>query len=357
MESDDNAFDTPITFESPDLSERDWIRELDFETDFDRGGMGGYASKGAEKDMRLIDWSPSDSLPSSGMGTVCARSRDSGPLVARGNSPELCVGTRAGAREPLLRLQGGGEIWPVEDGGEAGRAVSIALRMVEALAGLAVAANGDEVRRREAGSSEGEGGEAALSDPPEGARTWEMVTGWTMLALTERGIPPDMARARGGGKGGEDGDDESLRGEDGLFIELLGEVTGEPARFDGNICDADVAWWRSEGGAVAMAFALARLAAIAAATLFFLLFLGVVGGKLANPSGLGHTFSTCFRAIESKVSRIAKPLSGQTSSKTQNNNRADSRTGGLVSLKAFFKDFSNVSRPPEDSMAFFERWP
>lgn len=106
-----------------------------------------------------------------------------------------------------------------------------------------------------------------------------------------------------------------------------------------------------------MAFALARLAAIAAATLFFLVVLGVEGGKTANSSGLGHTFSTCLRARGSRVSNIANPLSGQTSSKTQNSNRAVSRTGGLVSLKARFKDFSNVSRPPEASMTFFERCP
>lgn len=233
----------------------------------------------------------------------------------------------------------------------------MALRMIGALPSMAGAANGDEVRRRKVDSSEGEGGEVALSDPPEGVRTWETVTGWIMLALTERGIPPDTARDRGGACVGEDEEVESLSGEDGLFVGLLGEVTGEPARFDGSICDADVAWWRSEGGAVAMAFALARLAAIAAATLFFLLFLGVEGVKFANSPGLGHTFSTCLRAIGSKVSRIAKPLSGQTPSKTQNSSRADSRTGGLVSLKAFFKDFSSVSSPPEDSTAFFERCP
>jgi hypothetical protein len=233
----------------------------------------------------------------------------------------------------------------------------MALRIVEALfTGLAVVANGDEVRRRKVDSSEGEGGEAALS---EGVRAWEIVTGLTILTLTERGIPPpEAARGRAGGTVGEVGeDDENLRGDAGLFVELLGDVTGEPARFDGSICDADVAWWRSEGGAVAIAFALARLAAIAEATLFFLVFLGVEGGKLANSSGLGHTFSTCLRARGSKVSKIAKPLSGQTSSKTQNSNRAVSRTGGLVSLKALFRDFSSVSRPPEPSMAFFERCP
>lgn len=75
--------------------------------------------------MRLIDWSPSESLPSSGMGIDCARSRDfSWSVVADGTNSGLCVRTCAGAvREPPLRLRGGGENWLVEEGGDAGRAV------------------------------------------------------------------------------------------------------------------------------------------------------------------------------------------------------------------------------------------
>jgi len=56
MESDDKAFDTLTAgFELLDLGESDWIREFDFGTEFDRGVMGGYTSKGVENDMRLID--------------------------------------------------------------------------------------------------------------------------------------------------------------------------------------------------------------------------------------------------------------------------------------------------------------
>lgn len=72
-------------------------------------------------------------------------------------------------------------------------------------------------------------------------REWEAVAGLKTLALTERGVWPDTARARGGGGDGDDGDDECLRGDAGLFVELLGEVKGELARLDGSMCDADVA--------------------------------------------------------------------------------------------------------------------
>jgi hypothetical protein len=43
------------------------------------------------------------------------------------------------------------------------------------------------------------------------------------------------------GEDGEDEEDENLKGDAGLFIELLGDVTGEPARFDGSTWDMDVA--------------------------------------------------------------------------------------------------------------------
>jgi hypothetical protein len=52
MESDDKAFDTPMVgFESLDPGESDCIREFDFGTDFDRGVIGGYTSKGVENDI------------------------------------------------------------------------------------------------------------------------------------------------------------------------------------------------------------------------------------------------------------------------------------------------------------------
>jgi hypothetical protein len=107
------------------------------------------------------------------MGIVWARSKDSScPLVIGGISPELRTGTGAGTeRELPLPLRGGGDICPEEDGGDTGRAVWRALRIVEVLfARLPEAANGDEVRRRKVDNSEGEGGETAPSDPPEGVR-------------------------------------------------------------------------------------------------------------------------------------------------------------------------------------------
>jgi hypothetical protein len=101
-----------------------------------------------------------------------------------------------------------------------------------------------------------------------------------------------------------------------------------------------------------MALALARLAAIAAATLLFLA-LGVVGavrGRLAIASGFGHAFSSCLRAVGSRDSRIIVAQSCQTPSNAQNAPRAVSLTAGFGSAKPFFKDFSRISKPPADSM-------
>lgn len=104
-----------------------------------------------------------------------------------------------------------------------------------------------------------------------------------------------------------------------------------------------------------MALALARLAAIAAATLFFFVFFGVAGGKAEISSGLGQTFSICLRASGSSDSRMARPRLCQISSKIQNKSRAVSLTAGLGSANAFLRDFSSVSRPPDVSIAVFER--
>lgn len=104
-----------------------------------------------------------------------------------------------------------------------------------------------------------------------------------------------------------------------------------------------------------MALAFARLAAIAAATLVFLVFFGVTGGKPAANSGFGQTFSSCLRANGSKDSRMVAPRSGQTSSNTQKHMRALSLTAGLASDKDFLTDFSRISSPVEDSIACLER--
>ena len=172
------------------------------------------------------------------MGTVCARSKvsSSSPLVTV--SVELRLGIGAGAEELLLRLRAGGEILPEDDGGDAGRAVCMAMRkeveflMVE----FPPVDNGDEVRRRKVDISEGEGGESALFDPPDGVREWETVTGLGTVSLTERAIAPDTARGLVGGE-----EEENLRGDDGLSNELLGDLAGDPGRFEGSIWDADVA--------------------------------------------------------------------------------------------------------------------
>lgn len=106
---------------------------------------------------------------------------------------------------------------------------------------------------------------------------------------------------------------------------------------------------------MAIALAFARLAAMAAATLDFLFGFGVFGriGRF----GFGHAFSSCFRALASRISIIPWPRSCQICSKSQNNNRADSLTAGLESAKARFKHFSSISREFDVSMAIFERWP
>jgi hypothetical protein len=108
---------------------------------------------------------------------------------------------------------------------------------------------------------------------------------------------------------------------------------------------------------VAIALAFARLAAMAAATLDFLFGFGVLGNIAVGRLRFGHAFSSCFRAVASKVSIITWPRSCQICSKSQNNNRADSLTAGLKSAKARFKLFSSISTEFDDSMATFERCP
>lgn len=123
----------------------------------------------------------------------------------------------------------------MEEDGDAGRAVCIALRMVEVrFAEGPVVANGDDVRRRKVDCSEGDGGEAALPDPPDGVRRCE--TG-TPVELTDRDILSDVTRALGA----DGGEVDILRGDAGRVIELRGDVLGDPARLCGRIWDPDVA--------------------------------------------------------------------------------------------------------------------
>lgn len=106
-----------------------------------------------------------------------------------------------------------------------------------------------------------------------------------------------------------------------------------------------------------MALAFALLAAIAAAMLDFLGTLGVAEAIPPMSSGLGHALSSCFLAVPSKASSIAKAQSCHTASKDQNMTLAVSLTAGFGSASAFLTDFSRTSRPPVASMEFFARAP
>lgn len=227
-----------------------------------------------------------------------------------------------------------------------GSVVFNACRIVEDR--LAPGAKGEEVRRRKAVCSDGEGGEGG---EPDAVRVCDTVTA---SALVDRAMPFETIRDFC-----EGGEVDMRRGDEGRAIEFLGDdKLGDPARLAGATCDEAVAWCRRVGGAVAIALAFARLAAIAAATLLFLAGFGVEGTKTAAASsGFGHAFSNCFRATESRPPSSVTPRSRQMPSKTQKQMRAFSRTAGLGSASAFFKDFSKISSPPEVSIACLDRWP
>jgi hypothetical protein len=139
----------------------------------------------------------------------------------------------------------------------------------------------------------------------------------------------------------------------------LGEVLGlgdVERRVLPGVCD-EVAWCRSDGGAAAIAFAFARLAAIAAAILDFL---GACVALLFEPpakEGSGQAFSSCFFAVPSRLFRITMALSGHIEWNVQNMIRLFSLTAGLESASAFFTDFSRTSRPPAFSMLDLARAP
>ena len=133
------------------------------------------------------------------------------------------------------------------------------------------------------------------------------------------------------------GEGGSLRGErevvEVLVAALVWEVVGtgrerggEPTELfdrDGDrgrlgevvVRAVEVAWCRSVGGSTAIAFAFARLAAIAAATLFFFGDVKSVGPD--NKPGSGHAFSSCLRAVVSNPAMIAAPLSFHTAFNNQ----------------------------------------
>ena len=104
---------------------------------------------------------------------------------------------------------------------------------------------------------------------------------------------------------GDDGEDGEPGETDRSAKTFLVNTEGDTDRFGGEIVRAaDVAWCRNVGGEVAITFAFARLAAMAAATLVFFA-AGVTGITAPSDSGFGHAFSSCLRFIESCASSIA----------------------------------------------------
>lgn len=96
----------------------------------------------------------------------------------------------------------------------------------------------------------------------------------------------------------------------------------------------DVAAWRRVGGAVAIAFAFARLAAIAAATDDFFATGAFTSVDVLAPGGApGLAFSSCFRATLSKLSMMAAAFVGHSRSNIQNDRRDFSFTTGFGSVK------------------------
>lgn len=124
---------------------------------------------------------------------------------------------------------------------------------------------------------------------------------------------------------------------------------GETARRAGGLVTACL----KVGGAVAIALALARLAAIAAATLGFFLTssTGVIG---VQAPGFGLAFSSCFLAEASSCSASTKAFAGQTGSKVQKHVRATGRTPGLGSESVLWRDLVIMSTPPLLSIACFD---
>jgi hypothetical protein len=217
-------------------------------------------------------------------------------------------------------------------GGDAGSAVCIALRIVELRGGeFAGATSGD------AGRCDVDG-EESLEELRE----------------------CDSRGAGFGGGGLAAGPDTILeRGERGGEPVLPVESDGDMARFCGEIVRAaDVAWWRSVGGAVAIALALARLAAIAAAMLLF--FVAGVGAPVdidACPPGFGLAFSIALRFVASCASRIACARSGQSASNAQKATRPPWRALGFESASALRSVLSRGSSMPVDSIECRARAP
>jgi len=138
-----------------------------------------------------------------------------------------------GSTQPLFRVteaRGNVDNCPIDEGGEGGSFAERGLRVVE----LVVTKGEDNRLHAPESESEGEVDLWALSDPPDGIRTWDVVS--IDPALVARVMVDDTARREGDG-----GEVESRRGEVGRFREFLEELLGDPARFGDAECDPDVA--------------------------------------------------------------------------------------------------------------------
>lgn len=141
--------------------------------------------------------------------------------------------------------------------GEDGSAVCIACRRT-------VPRGGDE---NGAGTMRGPGYDAELLESPEEVREWGDIIVFPDNVLVREEFVTTLERGRAGGE-------PVATRPDTLPVDREGEIE----RCGGDMVRAaEVAWCRNVGGAVAIALALARLAAIVAATLLFFA-TGVVGG-------------------------------------------------------------------------------
>jgi hypothetical protein len=160
------------------------------------------------------------------------------------------------------------------------------------------------------GTTRCSGCDAELLDSLDEFRECDRVLIFPDVVLIREGRVEAFERARTGGEVGVVRPDtpELDRGE---TEDLGGDI----------VRAADVAWCRSVGGAVAMALAFARLAAMAAATLLFFT-CGVVGGAVRRACWLGHAFSSCLRFVPSCASKMTRPRSFHNPSKDQKATRA-----------------------------------
>ena len=221
--------------------------------------IGGNFSYGEEKETRFVSSISSES-PSSGRGIATAVRRSS--FVAGSDSSKSGKYTdwrpkgadRCSGSEKRCEAGEGGATFVV--GGEDGSAVCMALR--------STAPRGGE--ENGAGTIREPGYDAELLESPDDDRECDFVPPIPEAVLSAAGLLGILER---GGAVSE---------LDAAFPDTLPvDREGESERFGGDMVRAaDVAWCRRVGGAVAIALALARLAAMAAATLLFFT-VGVVG--------------------------------------------------------------------------------